>query len=170
MRHVLAGIGSGVAGAIFVLLFLMLGSLWYRRSIWIPVNLFSTAVYGPDAYTNHFVSSSWAGLAIVVVMYGVAGAAWSLVWGMVWRDGRPRHLLLYGALCGAITYFVVFDLFWRRVDPFLSLYSPDRQLEFANLIWGMIVARSPVVAARMETATGVAQEEAVEVRSGEVML
>ena len=79
MRHVLAGIGSGVAGAIFVLLFLMLGSLWYRRSMWLPANLFSTAVYGPDAYTNHFAATSWAGLAIVVVMYGVAGAAYALV-------------------------------------------------------------------------------------------
>jgi len=96
---VLAGIGQGVAGGIFVLLFLMLGSLWYRRSMWIPVNLFATVVYGPEAYTNHFASTSWAGLALVLVMYGVAGA----LWGLVWRDRRPRHLLLYGAICGAIT-------------------------------------------------------------------
>jgi len=166
MRYVLAGIGSGVAGAMFVLLFLMLGCLWYRRSIWIPANLFSTAVYGSDAYTNHFVSTSWVGLAIVVVMYGVMGAAW----GVVWRDQRPRFPLLYGAICGAITYFLLFGFFWKRVDPFLSLYSPDRQLEFANVIWGMIVARSPLLAARMRTETVPTQEEAVEVRSGEVIL
>jgi hypothetical protein len=165
-RYVLAGIGSGVAGAICVLLFLMLGCLWYRRSVWVPVNLFSTAIYGSDAYTNHFVSTSWVGLAIVVVMYGVMGAGW----GLVWRDRRPRFLLLHGAICGAITYFLLFGVFWKRVDPFLSLYAPDRQLEFANLIWGMIVARSPAVAARMEAETAPLQEEAVEVRSGEVIL
>jgi hypothetical protein len=170
MRHVLAGIGSGVAGAIFILLFLMFGCLWYHRSIWLPTNLFSTAVYGADAYTNHFVRTSWAGLAIVVVMYGVAGAVWSPVWTQVWREGRPRFLLLYGVICGAITYFLLFGVFWKRVDPFLSLYAPDRQLEFANLVWGIIVARSPITAARIETGTAAVQEEAVEVRSGEVML
>lgn len=166
LRHLLAGIGSGVAGGIFVLLFLMLGSLWYRHSMWTPANLFSTAVYGPDAYTNRFGPASWVGLAIVVVMYGVAGAAW----GVLWRDKRPRFPLLYGALCGAITYFLLFDVFWKRVDPFLSLYAPDRQLELANLIWGMIIARSPAVAARIATAIEPVQEEAVEVRSGELML
>lgn len=160
-----AGIGSGVAGAIFVLLFLMLGCLWYRRSIWIPANLFSTAVYGSDAYTNHFVSTTWAGLAVVVVMYGVMGAGW----GLVWRDTRPRSVLLYGAISGAITYFLLFDVFWKRVDPFLSLYSPDRQLELATVIWGMIVARSPGVATRLGTETDFVQAEAVEVRSGELI-
>jgi len=166
IRHVLAGIGLGVAGAIFVLLFVMLGSLWYRRSMWIPANLFATAVYGPDAYTNHFASTTWAGLAIVLVMYGVAGA----LWGLVWRDRRPRYLLLYGAICGAITYLLLFDVFWKRVDPFLSLYAPDRQLELANLIWGMFVVRSPAAAARIESGESAAQEREVEVRSGEVML
>jgi hypothetical protein len=166
MRHVLAGIGLGVAGAIFVLLFLMLGSLWYRRSMWIPANLFSTAVYGPDAYINHLAATSWAGVAIVVVMYGVAGA----LWGIVWRDRRPRYLLLYGAICGAITYLLLFDVFWKRLDPFLSLYAPDRQLELANLIWGMFVVRSPALAARIESRTSAAQEQEVEVRSGEVLL
>ena len=165
MRHVLAGIGSGVAGAIFVLLFLMLGSLWYRRSIWIPANLFSTAVYGSDAYTNHFASTSWAGLAIVVVMYGLVGA----MWGLVWRDKRPRHVLLSGAICGAITYFLLFGIFWKRVDPFFSLYAPDRQLELANVIWGIIVSRTPLLATQMHAGTPPLQEEAVEVRSGEVM-
>ena len=166
MRHVLAGIGLGVAGAIFVLLFLMLGSLWHRRSIWIPANLFSTAVYGPDAYINHLAATSWAGVAIVVVMYGVAGA----LWGIVWRDRRPRYLLLYGAICGAITYLLLFDVFWKRLDPFLSLYAPDRQLELANLIWGMFVVRSPAVAARVESGASTPQEQEVEVRSGEVLL
>lgn len=166
IRHVLAGIGSGVAGAIFVLLFLMLGSLWYRHSIWVPVNLFSTAVYGTDAYTNHLAATSWAGLAVVVVMYGV----WGAIWGLVWRDRLPRFLLLYGAICGAITYFLLFGVFWKQVDPFFSLYAPDRQLEFANVIWGMIVARSPMMAARMRTETAPVQEETAEVRSGELIL
>jgi hypothetical protein len=165
MRHALAGIGSGVAGAIFVLLFLMLGCFWYRRSIWIPANLFSTAVYGSDAYTNHFRSTSWAGLAIVVVMYGVMGA----LWGLIWRDRRPRHLLLYGAICGAITYFLLFGILWKRIDPFFSLYAPDRQLEFANVIWGMIVVRSPMLAAEMQAETVLLPEEPVEVRSGELI-
>lgn len=167
IRHLLAGIGSGVAGAIFVIGFLMLGSLWYHRSVWIPANLFSTALYGQDAYLNHFAFTSWAGLAIVLVMYGIAGA----IWGAVWRDSSPRFVLLNGAICGLITYLLLFRVFWKRVDPLLSLYSPDRELEFANIVWGIIVARSPVLAQRISRANEPAQEtDAEEVTSGEVIL
>ncbi|HWD99931.1 MAG TPA: hypothetical protein VG345_12870 [Bryobacteraceae bacterium] len=164
--HALAGIGAGVAGALFVLLFLMLGSVWYHHSIWVPANLFSTAFYGPDAYLNRFAYTSWAGVAVVLVMYGVVGA----VWGLVWGDSRPRLLLVYGALCGAVTYFLLFGIFWKRVDPLIALYGPERQLEFANIVWGMIVVRSAGFAAGASRADKEVQEEAVAVRSGEVIL
>jgi hypothetical protein len=144
----------------------MLGSLWYHHSIWVPANLFSTALYGSDAYLNRFASTSWAGLAIVLVMYGVMGA----IWGLVWRDSRPRHSLVYGALCGAITYLLLFGIFWKRVDPLIALYAPVRQLEFATIIWGMIVVRSAAFATGEARTDTEIQDEAVAVRSGEVIL
>lgn len=164
-RHVLAGIGAGVAGAIFVIAFLMLDCLWYHRSAWLTTNLFSTALFGPDAYVDGFVSTSLAGIAIILVMYGMAGA----IWGVIWRDRSPRFVLVSGAICGAITYFVLFDLLWKRLAPYFWLYAPERELEFANVIWGMIMARSPRFAAHMRHIEVAQEPEVVEVRSGEVI-
>ncbi len=146
----------------------MLGSLWYHRSAWLTTNLFSTALFGPDAYVNRFVSTSLAGVAIIVVLFGVSGA----IWGLIFRDRIPRHILLTGAICGAITYFVVFDLVWKHFAPYFWLYAPERELEFASIVWGMIAARSPIFASRMRHASAAAvaqQAEVAEVRSGEVI-
>jgi hypothetical protein len=165
ISYAVAGMGAGVAGAIFVALFLMLGSLWHHHSIWVPANLFSTAFYGPDAYLNGFAHTTWAGLAVIVVMYGVIGA----VWGLIWRDFRPRHPLVYGALCGAITYFLLFGIFWKWVDPLIALYGSRGQLEFANIVWGMIVIGSAGFSAGAARADEEVQEEAVAVRSGELI-
>jgi hypothetical protein len=149
VRHALAGLQAGVLGALIMFLCLMIGSLWYGRSIWVVPNLFSTTFFGSDVYRNHLLRTSWAGIALIVAIYGLLGT----VWGCIWRDRRQPWLALYGAVAGMAVYFFFYDFLWRHVNPLITLYAPDRQLELGHILWGMALARSPLYARRISTST-----------------
>jgi hypothetical protein len=177
LRHALAGIQAGVLGALAMLGCLMAGSLWDNRSIWVVPNLFATTFFGSGAYRNQFVWTSWVGLALVLAVYGVLG----MVWGLIWRDERKRWLPLYGVAAGLLVYLVFYDFLWKHVNPLVTLYAPDRQLQLGHVLWGLALARSPRYSRRI--AASVAPREDVqaaveetaqeldggEVRSGEVI-
>jgi hypothetical protein len=166
-RHVLAGLQAGILGALLMVGWLMLGSLWKRRSIWIVPNLFATTFYGAGVYRNHFLRASWSGVALIFAIYGVGG----VLWGILWRDERRPLASLYGAVTGLLVYYVFFHLIWKSANPLISLYAPDRQLEFAHLLWGLAVARSPLYSRRIAAALAEpVQPQEAEARSGELIL
>jgi hypothetical protein len=181
LRHALAGLQAGVLGALVILVCLMIGSLWDGRSIWVVPNLFATTFFGGAAYRNHFVRTTWTGVAMLIAVYGGLGAVWGWIWGD-WRNasGKPdasrnsgRALLrLYGAIAGILVYLLFYDWLWKHVNPLVTLYAPNRQLQVGHVLWGIVLARSPLYARRIADSTNASSvpEEAVhEVRSGEVI-
>jgi hypothetical protein len=175
LRHALAGLQAGMLGALVMLGWLMLSSIALRRSIWVLPNLFATAFYGPAAYQNHFLRSSWPGLALILTIYATGGIVWGILYGALRpTDRRPPFLPLLGAVTGLLVYFIFFGLIWKRLDPLIPLYSPDRQMQIAHVLWGLMLARTHLYSRRIAAATsGVtvepAPQEPAEVRSGEVM-
>ena len=145
LRHALAGLQAGVVGALAMLACLALGSLWNRRSVWVGPNLFATSFYGAGVYYNHYARTAWAGIALLVVVYGALG----LLWGCAWRDDQKPMLAIYGALVGMLVYFILFDFVWKRVNGLVVLYAPSAQLEVGHAVWGMILSRSPGYARRI---------------------
>jgi hypothetical protein len=140
---------------------LMLESMWLRRSVWSLPNLFATVFYGPHAYVNGFVRSSLSGVALLLVIYGVLG----VLWGIVWQEKHQAFLRLIGALTGLVVYALFFDFIWPHTKPLVSLYAPNRALEVAHMLWGIMLAASPRFARSIASAT-----EPAEIRSGEVIL
>jgi hypothetical protein len=177
LRHALAGLQAGVLGALVIVGCLMIGSLWNGRSIWVVPNLFASAFFGSNVYRNQFLRTSWTGIAEIVAVYGLLG----VLWGCIWRDRRQRWLGLYGAVAGLCVYFFLYDFLWRHVNPLITLYAPDRQLQVGHLLWGIVLARSPFFARRIAASTSyssvastvasVVHDDAAgqEVRSGEVI-
>lgn len=138
-RHALAGLEAGVLGSLLMLGWLMLGSIWLRRSIWTIPNLMATSMYGPGAYSNRYGRSSLAGAALIIVLYGLLGA----LWGAFWKDRQAPFLRVAGAITGLVVYAVLFGFVWKHARPLISLYAPDRQMEMGHLLWGLVLARSP---------------------------
>jgi hypothetical protein len=168
LRHALAGLQAGVLGALVIFLCLIVGSLWDGHSIWVVPNLFATTFFGSGVYRNQLLRASWTGLALIVAIYGVLG----ILWGCIWRDERIPWLGFYGAIAGIGVYFLFFSLLWRHVNPLVTLYAPDRQLQLGHVLWGIILARSPLYARRIADTTvprGVQSVTEPEVRSGEVI-
>ena len=174
LRHALAGLQAGVLGALVIFACLMVGSLWNGRSIWVVPNLFATTFFGSHVYRNQLLRTSWTGLALIVALYGGLGT----LWGCIWRDRRTRWLGLYGAVAGLCVYFLFYDFVWRHVNPLVTLYAPDRQLQLGHLLLGLALARSPLYARRIADSVlpepaalrEIYDVEAQEVRSGDVIL
>ncbi|MGD1072444.1 MAG: hypothetical protein ABSB15_20150 [Bryobacteraceae bacterium] len=174
LRDALAGLEAGVLGTLLMIAWLMLCSISAGYSIWTIPNLFATAVYGPAVYQNHFLRASWPGLALILAIYGSGGIVWGTLCGVFLKGGRrPPLFALTGAIAGVILYYG-FDLIWKYVDPLIPLYAPERPMEVGHALWGMMLARAPLYSHRIAEATtettSVADQEAEEVKSGEVIL
>jgi hypothetical protein len=168
LRHALAGLHAGVLGALLIVACLMVGSLWDGHSIWLVPNLFATTFFGSGVYRNQLLRTSWMGIALIVAIYGALGA----LWGCIWREVRTPWLGLYGAIAGLGVYFLFFNVLWRHVNPLVTLYAPERQLQLGHVLWGVVLARSPLYARRIAdstTSAGVHDIAEPEVRSGEVI-
>ena len=150
LRHALAGLEAGVLGALVMIFCLAACAALSRRSIWIVPNLFATTFYGPNAYRNQLLRTSWSGAALLLAIYSLGG----IVWGLAWRDGRRPLIVLYGAITGLVVYFAFFDLIWKHGNPLIPLYAPLRQLQVAHVLWGMLLARSPGYSRRIALVTG----------------
>jgi hypothetical protein len=173
LRHALGGLQAGVVGALVIFACLMVGSLWNGRSVWVVPNLFATTFFGSGVYRNQLLRTSWTGIALIIAVYGALGS----VWGCIWRDERRPWLGLYGVLAGLCIYFLFYDVVWRHVNPLVTLYAPDRQLLLGHVLFGIVLARSPLYARRIAEsvlskpamAGGIYDAAAQEVRSGEAI-
>jgi hypothetical protein len=149
LTYAFAGLEAGIMGVIWMFACFFVASYWNSSGLWSVPNLFATAFYGDYAYEGDFRRSTWAGIALIVVIYGLLG----MVWGCFWKENRRPMLSFYGAMAGLAVYFIFFNFIWTRLNPLIPLYAPARQLEVAHILWGMALARSPGYARRIATAT-----------------
>ena len=171
LLHALAGLEAGIVGVIWMFGCFVVAAFWEGRGIWAVPNLFSTLFYGDYAYQDQFLRTTWAGLAVIIVLYGIVGA----VWGCIWKEERKPLLSFFGALTGLATYYFFFNFFWVHANPLIPLYAPVRQLQVAHILWGAALARSPGYSKRISaTLTGPqisrgSNQAAAEIVSGELI-
>lgn len=146
--HAMAGLQAGIVGVVWMFGCFVVAAFWNGRSIWSVPNLFSTVFYGDFAWQDEFLRTTWAGSALIIVIYGLLGAAW----GCLWKENRRALMSFYGALTGLAVYFLLFNFVWVRADPLIPLYGPLRQLQVAHILWGAALARSPGYSRRIAAA------------------
>lgn len=66
-----------------------------------------------------------------------------MAWGLIVKDRRISWLALYGIITGLVVYFVFYDFLWKHINPLVTLYAPDQQLQLGHALWGLALARSP---------------------------
>jgi hypothetical protein len=143
-----AGLQAGIVGVLWMFLCFFAGAIWTGSGIWSVPNLFSTIFHGEYAYQNEFFKSTWAGIALIVVIYGTIGA----LWGMLWRTRRPPLFSFAGAIMGMIVYYVFWDFIWPHANPLIADYAPLREIQVGHILWGLALAKSPAYAARIAAA------------------
>lgn len=134
----LAGIQAGIVGALVLLGYLAVDSAWHRRSVWMVPNLLASTFYGESAYQAGFRVRTSAGLALLLVLYGLLG----LLFALTVRDhGTRMRVLMAGLIYGTGWFFLSFDILWKHVNPLVHLYSPDRAMLVGHLLYGGALGR-----------------------------
>jgi hypothetical protein len=144
----LAGLQAGIAGVIWMFGCSVVLAFWSGRGVWSVPNLLSTVFYGDFAYQDVFLHYTWAGLALITVIYGLLGA----VWGLIWKAERKPLLTFIGTITGLAVYYLFFNFVWQLANPVIPLYAPVRELQVAHILWGAALAKSPAYAARIAAA------------------
>jgi hypothetical protein len=134
MYILLAGVESGIVGGTMMLAWLGLVSLWQRQSLWRIPNLLASTFYGEAALRGGFRWSTLSGIAVQLAIAGVLGAAFGLVIG----GYRQRfRVMLLGLMAGLTWYYFSFGFAWKRLNPFVTLYSPDDAMIVGHLWLGL---------------------------------
>ena len=138
----LAGVQAGTVAGLLLLGYLALDSKWHGRSIWTIPNLFASTFYGEAAYRPGYGAHTTAGLALLLVLYGLLGALFALV---VRDHGSAMRVTMLGLIFGAGWFFVSFEWLWKHVNPMVPLYSPDRAMLVGHILYGAVLGqRFPV--------------------------
>lgn len=167
--YALAGLEASTVGVLWMAVCFALAAIAAGDGIWAVPNLFATAFYGDIAYQGSFGRSTWAGMALMIVLYGLLGVAWSCV-----VKGKRRPFLgVAGALTGLAVYYLFFHLIWNFADPLIPLYAPIRQFQVAHALWGAALSSSPRYARRiadiLTPQPAASFEEPAPIVSGEIL-
>ncbi|HWQ55869.1 MAG TPA: hypothetical protein VN442_19430 [Bryobacteraceae bacterium] len=142
----LAGFQAGMVGVIAMLALTGLASAWYRRTFWYVANLMSSTFYGDDAIRAGFSWKTVSGIALYLILYSAFGA----LFGALARDRFPRlRLVLVGILCGVAWYYLWYALLWRWLNPLIPLYTHDRPMLWAHMLYGGMLGRYPLYVRRL---------------------
>jgi hypothetical protein len=136
----LAGLQSGLVGALAMLLWLGVLAEWQQRNFWIPVNLMASVFYGPAAIRSGFAAETVSGLAIYIALYSALGALLALAL----RDRLPRlRTFLVAVVFAIVWYYLSFRLLWKAMMPYVALLHVERSTAMGHLIYGVILGGYP---------------------------
>jgi len=147
-----AGLQTGMAGALVMLLWLTVAMAWSQHSVWWFPNLMATTFWGDPALQNGFDRYSAAGLALHLLQYSALGVLFA--WLVPSRTSYTR-LLLFGVILSLAYYYFMYGYVWRHWDPLIPLYSADRPVLVAHVFFGMMLGRLPHYAASKRAAGAV---------------
>lgn len=136
----LAGMQSGMVGAICLVMWLGILAEWQQRNFWIPVNLMASAFYGPRAIRSGFASETVSGLAVYLSLYTLLGMAFAIV--LRDRLSRARTFLL-AVLFAMGWYYLSFRLLWKSAIPLAALLHVERSTAFGHLVYGVVLGGYP---------------------------
>jgi hypothetical protein len=136
----LAGLQAGMLGALWMLAWLGIDSLWDRRGFWSNENLFATFFYGDDAVRAGFGVKTLPGLALYLIVYSALGFIFA---SAVRNRFRPLRTLLAALIFSLGWFYLSFHVLWKSAMPLVYLLYADRPMIVGHLIYGACLARFP---------------------------
>lgn len=141
--HGLAGIQRGVLAGLAMLAWFLLASALLRQSLWAVPNLLGMLVDESAPFRQGFGSTALTGVALVVFLAGLVGAAFALATRGV---HSRRRMLLLGVLVGVVGFYFSNAVFFRKLGAVAWVYSSPRSLLAAHLIFGLVLGSQPAAA------------------------
>jgi len=142
----LAGLQAGMLGAVYLLAWLGVSSVWKGgvagkgRGFWAAANLMASVFYGAGAIRAGFSGSTLSGVALYLLLYSLLGALFAMA--LQTRAPRPR-LTLVSILFAIIWYYLSFDVLWRAAAPLLAQLHYATATLWGHAIYGAQLSRYP---------------------------
>jgi hypothetical protein len=134
----LAGLQGGMVGALWMLGWFGLSDAWQRRSFWTSENLFASAFYGSAAIRRGFSGSTFAGLALYLLIYSSLGALIALT---LRHEARTARIVLVCLFAPLLWYYATYQWLWKIGMPMVALLHPERPTILGHLIYGVWLSR-----------------------------
>jgi hypothetical protein len=144
----LGGVHRGVLGGLAMIGWFLLASSLLRQPAWTVLNLLSTLLDRELVLRRGFGWPSVVGLALIVLLGGLAGGAFGLLTRPV---QSRRRLLLLGILAGLAAFYATNSFLYRRFGAVAWIYASPRVLLVAHLLFGTVLGWpgvEPATAAR----------------------
>jgi hypothetical protein len=143
----LAGLEAGLLGALWMLASLGVNSALDGRSFWTAENLMASAFERSSAIHSGLNGSTFSGLALYLILYGLLGALFAVFVGK--RMSRVRTVLaaVIFALCW---YYISFQWLYKTALPLVHLLHVERATILGHAIYGAVLGRFPVYLSRLE--------------------
>ena len=135
----LAGMEAGVIGGAAMLLFVFAHSVLRGKAWWSYANLLGSVVYGSSALWRGLGRATLAGIALQLLLGGIAGALFGLCFART--RGRMVSLLL-GLSCGVIWFFVTHWVVFRGIGPLVPVYASQPATLLGHMIFGLVLSRT----------------------------
>lgn len=136
----MAGLQGGMVGVLWMLMWLGVSAVWQQDTFWRPENLFASAFYGGSAVRDGFATSTYAGLALYLLLYSVIGALFALAV----RRWKRTATLPAAVLFGFAWYFVSYRWMWKSAIPAAYFLHSENPTMLGHLIYGTFLGRFPV--------------------------
>jgi len=142
----LAGLEAGMVGALWMLVWLGVSSMWVERSFWSPENLMATAFDRNSTLPSAFTAGTCSGLALYLVIYSLLGAAFAAVVG----DRVPRgRVMLLTVVFALAWYYFSFRWAFKTTMPLVALLHVERPTILGHLVYGTMLGRYPLYVDRL---------------------
>lgn len=138
--YALAGLETGITGALAMLVWLGIGSVWTRHSIWWIPNLVAAVTYGSGSLRDAAGVYTAVGAAMILGLYGLVGMLFGEVFGS--RQGGFR-LFCFSLIIALTVYWGILRWFWNAANPLAHVYAPDGQILFGHILFGCFLAGYP---------------------------
>jgi hypothetical protein len=126
----LAGLETGILGGLLTAAWFALSSFWTPYHVWMTANYFAMPFYGESALRMGFSHVTLSGLALQLVLAGLAGA----FFGVAAPHSHTR-LALFALMFSFGIYLASYNLVWRRWNPASALLG--------HMLFGCWLTRFP---------------------------
>ena len=135
----LAGLESGILGAVLMIAWFALDSIWERQYWWAMLNLWGAGVYHNRVFSMGFGVATLAGASMHFFLHGIAGALWALLGSRI--SNYWLHLVCSFGAAAALHLFLLYA-FWPTVAPVVSRLTPLPATALAYFLFGAAMSRT----------------------------
>jgi hypothetical protein len=138
-HYLLAGIESGVTGAVIIAAWFALDSVLSRQYWWAMLNVWGAGVYHNRVFSMGLGEATLAGAATHIFLHAVGGGIWALTARRI--GGQWLHLAAsFGA--GVVWYVILMFGFWPLAAPVVARVSPMPATLLAYVLFGAALSRN----------------------------